>query len=251
MIHYHGAPLSGGHLTQLAYQAKHVMISYANQESAELIIEQVQSFSLDNGAFTAWKAGKKFNIEGFAEFVERWHRHPSFEFYCLPDDIAGDHHDNQKMRSKWFNLVNGDIWKKGYPVWHLHEPIEVLQEMVVAWRGIAIGSSGQYSTIGTPSWWSRMSKAMSVLCDEVGRPLVKIHGLRMLDPTIFSQFPFSSADSTNVARNCGIDKAWKGTYAPKTAKMRALVMMERIESHASASTWPGKSGMTANLELFG
>ena len=73
----------------------------------------------------------------------------------------------------------------------------------------------------------------------------------MLDPTIFSQFPFSSADSTNVARNCGIDKAWKGTYAPKTAKMRALVMMERIESHASASTWPGKLGITTNLELFG
>ena len=96
-----------------------------------------------------------------------------------------------------------------------------------------------------------MAEAMGVLCDEQGRPKVQIHGLRMLDNTVFSHFPFSSADSTNVARNCGIDKAWNGPYAPKSADTRALVMMERIEAHASAKVWSGSNGMTQNNDLFG
>lgn len=52
----------------------------------------------------------------------------------------------------------------------------------------------------------------------------------MLNPKIFAELPLSSADSTNVARNIGIDKAWKGTYVPKSKELRAEIMVERIES---------------------
>lgn len=251
MIHYHGCPLSGGTFTQTAYTAKHAMISFANKESAALIVEVCQSFCVDNGAFSFWKSGKDIDLKGFAEFLEAWHRHPAFDFYCLPDVIEGDHHDNQAIRSRWFSMVPRDIYRKGVPVWHLHEPLSVLQEMMPAYDRIALGSSGEYAIVGDRNWWDRMGEAMSVLCDEAGRPKVKIHGLRMLDPTIFSQFPFSSADSTNVARNCGIDKAWGGPYAPKTPRERALVMMGRIEAHASASTWAGHGFGGKNMDLFG
>ncbi len=251
MIHYHGCPLSGGTFTQRAYAARHAMISFANQAHAELIIEHCQSFTIDNGAFTYWKQGNSFNLDGFGEFMERWYRHPSHDWYCIPDVIGGDHHDNAKIRAAWFNTVSNDIWKKGRPVWHLHEPLDVLKEMVVAWSGVCLGSSGEYSEIGTQKWWSRMAQAMDVICDEQGRPKVQIHGLRMLDNTVFSHLPLSSADSTNVARNCGIDKAWNGPYAPKSNDTRALVMMERIEAHASAKVWVGINGCTQNHDLFG
>ncbi len=249
MIHYHGCPLSGDSFTQLAYTGRHAMVSFAAKYHMELIAEVSQTFCLDNGAYSAWKAGKKFDIDGLAGWVNIWHRHPAFDFYVLPDVIDGDHHDNEKIRAQWFNLVGSDIWKKGYPVWHLHEPLEVLQQMVVGWRGIAIGSSGQYSTVGTPDWWTRMSEAMNILCDDQGRPLVKIHGLRMLDPTVFSNFPFASSDSTNVAKACGMDARWKGAYVPPDKRTRAIVMMQRIEAHASAATWSGSLGK--NFELFG
>jgi len=42
---------------------------------------------------------------------------------------------------------------------------------------------------------------MEVCCDADGMPKTKLHGLRMLDPVIFSHMPLSSADSCNVARN--------------------------------------------------
>jgi len=251
MIHYHGIPFSGGENTHMALQSKHCFISYAHKDPAPLAIELCQSFALDNGAYSAWTAGKPFDIEGFAEWLNEWHQHPGFDFFIVPDVIGGDHHENNKIRAAWRNVCPDGAWQKGYPVWHMHEPLEVLRDLCNSFRGVALGSSGDYSIIGTQKWWHRMSEAMNIATDEQGRPLTKLHGLRMLDPTIFSHLPLSSADSTNVGRNCGIDNAWKGTYAPKTARTRALVMMERIESHASASRWTNSKGAARNMELFG
>lgn len=81
-----------------------------------------------------------------------------------------------------------------------------------------------------------MGQAMEVVCPS-GRPEVKLHGLRMLDPEVFTRFPFSSADSTNVARNIGIDGAWRGTYQPSNKAIRGIVLAERIEAQQSSSTW--------------
>ena len=132
----------------------------------------------------------------------------------------------------------------------MHEPIDVLRDLVNAFDRIALGSSGQFAIIGAPEWWTRMYEAMEVICDEERRPKVRVHGLRMLDPSRFSVLPLASADSTNVARNAGIDKRWIGPYAPVTPASRAAVLIERIEAHASASTLPEYSGHR-NFELFG
>lgn len=143
-------------------------------------------------------------------------------------------------------------FKKGVPVWHMHESIEELQFLALAYPRIALGSSGDFATVGTESWWNRMSDALDAICDDDGRPKCMLHGMRMLDPTIFSHLPLSSADSTNVARNIGIDSAWSGTYVPKSREARAMVMMERIEAHCSATRWCRQSaGVQQNLSLFG
>ena len=63
--------------------------------------------------------------------------------------------------------------------------------------------------------------------------MVKLHGLRMLNPVVFGAVPLASADSTNVARNIKFDSAWKGTYTPATKEGRVDVLVERIESHST------------------
>ena len=70
-----------------------------------------------------------------------------------------------------------------------------------------------------------------------GEPLCKIHGLRMLNPEVFTRFPFSSADSTNIGRNIGIDQTWRGNYMPPNKDMRAAVMRSRIEAHNAPNRW--------------
>jgi hypothetical protein len=77
---------------------------------------------------------------------------------------------------------------------------------------------------------------MNAVCDEQGRPPARLHGLRMLDPAIFTKLPLSSADSTNAAVNCGsLDRF--GMYVPVTASQRAAVVADRIEAHPSAAVW--------------
>ena len=144
----------------------------------------------------------------------------------------------------------------GVPVWHLHESLERLEHLINSAQAgiygrVAIGSSGQWATIGTEAWWARMDEVREVACDEAGRPKCKFHGLRMLAPTVFSHVPLASADSCNVALNVGKDKKWKGTYQPLSAQMRALVLAERIERHAAASTWSRRRGVETNEGLIG
>ena len=107
--------------------------------------------------------------------------------------IDGDYEANERLLNQWPLSV-------AVPVRHLHEPLERLTWLVRSgWSRIAFGSSGKWATPGEKGWWDRMAGAMRVICDADGMPLVKLHGLRMLDPAIFSHLPLSSADSCNVA----------------------------------------------------
>ena len=243
MIHYHGTPISGGVWDQLALARRHACVSWTSSDCLPLVAEVAQSFCLDNGAFSAWTRGEQLDIDGFIGWVNAWKKHPGFDWALIPDVIDGDEKENDAM----LRLVEcSPSW---VPVWHMHESLDRLVRLSHEWSRVALGSSGDYAVIGNDRWWGRMSQAMDVVCDD-GLPRAKLHGLRMLDPTIFSLIPFASADSTNVARNAGIDGRWKGPYAPASRATRAALMMERIEQHASASSWTGH-GSAKNYDLFG
>lgn len=234
MIHYHGTPFSGDLTVQMALKHRHACVSFASPGVLPHVAEVCQSFMLDNGAFTAWKTEKEYDGDKYCDFVCEWSKHPACDFWLIPDVIDGTEQQNRELVLRW----DLDLPSPGVPVWHLHESIDWLERLAADFGRVALGSSGEYTQIGTPGWWSRMALAMDAVTDSEGRALVKLHGLRMLDPTIFSRFPFSSADSTNVARNIGIDSRWNNSpYAPRSRSTRALIMMDRIESHASATFW--------------
>lgn len=249
MMHYHGGPITPTAAAMCAWQRRHAMISFAHPEQLPLAAEVAQSFALDNGAFSAWKSGVDVDWDKFLAWVHEWFQHPAFDFVLIPDVISGDEQDNDKMIRWWHTHSK---CRSGVPVWHLHESLDRLDQLIRCFDRVALGSSGEYAEIGTDQWWLRMSDAMSIACDSDGRPRAKLHGLRMLNPTVFSHIPLSSADSTNIARNIGIDGAWaRNSYAPKSKAMRAMVLAERIELHAAASRWSGKLGNQFNLELVG
>ena len=216
-----------------------------------IVAEVCQSFVLDNGAFTYWKQGGSINVELYANWVRRWWKHPGFDWCLIPDVIDGDEAANDAMFARWFSVGMG-FDHRCVPVWHMHESLTRLQRLCREFPRVALGSSGQWSTPGTADWWDRMGEAMDAICDKDGLPPCKLHGLRMLNPTVFSHIPLSSADSCNVARNIGIDNAWRGTYQPASKEERALILAGRIESHASAPRWNRASrGVQENKQLIG
>lgn len=239
MIPYHGLPVNPMTAAVRAVSGGHAFLTTRDLGQLGLVLECASYFALDNGAFPAWRAKKPvLDWNPFYEEVAELHRYPQFDFAVIPDVIDGAAAENDALLDEWpWRTLAPHV---GAPVWHLHESLERLARLVANWPRICLGSSGDYAQIGTQKWWTRMAEAMDVICDKSGRPCAKILGLRMLDPMIFSRFPFSSADSTNIAKNIGIDSAWKGTYLPMTKEARAAIMRERIESHQSATFWVRK-----------
>ncbi len=230
---YHGLPITPEVAAAEVAMGGNVFVSHRTPLQVKVAIELAQSFALDNGAFNAWSEGKPVtDWKPFYEWADDLRQHPACDFAVIPDVIDGSEADNDALLAEW----PMPKWF-GAPVWHMHESLERLERLAADWHRICIGSSGGYRVVGNEPWWTRMASAMRVLCDGHGRPQVKIHGLRMLNPKVFTRLPFSSADSTNIGRNIGLDQRWKGTYAPVGKAARARVMRQRIEAFNSPPVW--------------
>lgn len=238
VIKYHGLPITPATSAYSAINRGHAFVSFAHPDQLGIAVEVCQSFAVDNGAFSAWRSGNPItDWTPFFEWAEEISFIPSCDFVVIPDVIDGDLNAQTALIGAFLQHFGNRGMQVGAPVFHLHEPLGHAAYLANTWQRVCIGSSGEYAEIGTAKWWQRMNQVMNAMCDSKGRPKCKIHGLRMLDPDIFSKFPFSSADSTNIGRNVGIDSAWRGTYTPPSKDVRALVMASRIENHNSALTW--------------
>ncbi len=234
MIHYHGLPITPATAAVSAINAGHAFVSFRHKSQWSLAVDVCQSYAIDNGAFSAWMAEETVtNWEQYYEWAYECMVTPNCDFAVIPDVIDGDEAANDKLLNewplpKWF----------GSPVWHMHENLDRLARLTAEYPRVCIGSSGEFSTVGNEIWWQRIGEAMSQCCNMAGQPLCKLHGMRMLNPEIFTKIPLSSADSTNIGRNVGIDQNWKnGNYLPTTKEARAAVMRLRIESQNSPARW--------------
>lgn len=239
MISFHGTPITPESV-MASLEGRHFLVSFRHPEQVGAVMEVCSSWMADNGAFTAWRSGHP--VTNWAPYYD-WAaiRSTTCEAALIPDIIDGSEADNDTLVREW---PHGSL---GVPVWHLHESLDRLERLAAAWHRVALGSSGDFATPGNQAWWRRMDQAMEVVTDRDGFPLVKLHGLRMLDSAL-SALPLSSADSCNVARNIGLDSRWTGSYHPATKAARAIVLADRIERVEWAQRW---QGIPTTLDLFG
>ena len=198
-----------------------------------VVADVCQSFCLDSGAFSAWTRNIEMNWNQYRQWVSEWYRHPGFDFALITDVIDGGEKANDDHINRWCDDGLRDF---GVPVWHMDESIDRFERLCNSWTRVAIGSSGQWRTPNTSSWWDRISEAMGAICGEDGRPPCRLHGLRMLNPEIFVRLPLASADSTNATVNSGSSSRF-GMYKPPTAGQRAEVIASIVERQNSAPIW--------------
>lgn len=232
----HGFPLSGDEVQPVKFLKgnRSALVSFYNPKSIDIVAALSSSFVLDNGAFSNFNAGKgEVDVDAYIEWVKKYCRLPNFDWCLIPDKIDGTEEENKAKIVNWMEIC-GNI--KSVPVYHFHESLEYLEWLCENFDTVALGSSGEFWDVGSPKWWGRMAKIMNVVCDSDGYPKVKLHGLRMLDPDIFTRLPLSSADSTNAGVNAGSLKRF-GIYQPVSAGQRAEIIADRIESHVAAQKW--------------
>ena len=238
MIPYYGLPITPMEAAAAAINGGHAFVSFQYPEQIHIALMVAQSMAIDNGAFTAWKGGKPItDWSRYYAWIAELQRYPIFDFAVIPDVIDGDEQANDALVAEWPWGREAKTKGVGAPVWHMHESIERLQRLAREWPRVCLGSSGEFATVGDAKWWNRMAEALNAICDKEGLPITKLHGLRMLDPDVFSRLPLASADSTNIAQNIGIDSAWRGTYTPQSKAMRAKIMRERTESKQGIIFW--------------
>ncbi|MFW3357359.1 hypothetical protein [Aliarcobacter butzleri] len=204
MIKYHGTPLTPQKIFIQALKDRNVLVSFANPQDLEIAIKYCNKIMLDNGAFSFWTKNKEINWNKYYSWVSK--NYEKIDYYIIPDVIDGTEKENDNLINEFFMKVRfgygfHHLYSKAIPVWHIDESLERLSKLMQCFKYIAFGSSGKYSRLGTENWHNRMNDAMKIVCDENGKPKVKIHMLRCLNPKIFTQYPFYSGDSTNLARN--------------------------------------------------
>lgn len=191
MIHYHGTPLTPKeNLYKMA--GKHFCVSFADPRDANVCLQIGQSVMWDNGAFTTFTQGKKFNVNSFYEWLENKLAHPHWA--VIPDVIGGSEKEN---------LENLEGWKYpkelGAPVWHLNLSLDYLGHLCNSFPKVCFGSSGEYWEVGNLKWEQRVDEAFNFLHKKF-KCVPWIHMLRGLAMS-GKRWTFASADSVNVARN--------------------------------------------------
>jgi hypothetical protein len=154
---------------------------------------------LDNGAFSAWKAGghEPFMQQEYLDGYERWAKHVMARcpqaVGVVADTITGTTEQNRELYMS--TALNRE---RAMVVFHMHEANEYLAELLGAGFGtVAIGSSGEYAKVGTPEWHARITEIMTIVDAAADRP--RIHMMRAQSQ--HHRYDFDSSDSTNLAVN--------------------------------------------------
>ncbi len=192
-IHYHGTPITPvlkGPQGEMA--GCHFCVSYAHPADIERAHRYGQSVLLDNGAFSAWKIGRRTDWPGYYSWCDQWLAHPT-TWAVVPDVIEGETLDNVNLLRAW---PHGH---RGAPVWHLHESIAWLLELLDAWPRICFGSSGRYAEVLSSAWCMRVDNAWNEIAKR-HRRTPWVHMLRGMQ-LVNREWPFASVDSTDIARN--------------------------------------------------
>lgn len=190
MIHYHGTPITPvAALYQLT--GRHFCISHAAPQDVKRCHQIGQSVMLDNGAYSAWKSGKKTDWLAYYAWCEEWLQFPT-TWAVIPDEIDGGSQVQDALVREWPHGI------KGAPVWHMDEPLDRLLRLIEAWPRVCIGSTEEFAVVLSPAWERRMDETWDLLARK--RFLPTIHMLRGMQLS-GHRWPFASVDSTDIGRN--------------------------------------------------
>jgi hypothetical protein len=225
--HYHGTPLTPrAKLLELA--GRSFCVPFIEPRDLEVCHEIGENIMLDSGAFSAWTRGRTMDWDAYMNWAEPWLDYPT-TWAVIPDVIGGTEDENDRLLVKWY--ARGLSLADGAPVWHLHESLDRLKRLCQGYQRVCFGSSGEYAQLGSPSWHRRMHEAFDAICGNGPVP-VWVHMLRGLD-LAGSDYPFASADSTNIARNHAGTNSGRAPRSPRA-------MADEIDARQCPGRWTVK-----------
>jgi hypothetical protein len=97
VIHYHGGPITPETVARRAWTGRHAFVSYADSRGIGMAAGICQTFALDNGAYSFWKADRATDWPGYYDWAEQWLNHPACDWAVIPDVIGGTEDENDRL----------------------------------------------------------------------------------------------------------------------------------------------------------
>lgn len=193
MIHFHGTPITPKAVLE-SLHGNHFCVSHARPDQIEICHKIGQQVLIDNGAFQKSKRGQDRDWKPYFAFCEYWFGYAATRG-VVPDVIDGGTQLQDALLREWpFGK------HRGWPVWHMDEPIERLLRLIEGgWAVVCIGSTAEYWVVGSDAWMRRMDEIWNVIVSRFGI-IPAIHMLRGMQCCEWG-FPFYSMDSSDVAQN--------------------------------------------------
>lgn len=244
MIKYHGTPIGGSNRDAMLFlQGRHALVSFEAPGHLPEVMSCCESFCLDNGAFSVWRRGEgKVNEKEYLRWIQSIRDHPAFDFFIIPDVIDGTENENDEAIKRWKKI------KGGVPVYHLGESVARFNRLASEFPLVCLGSTSKWPSVGSDAWWPYIADLMDTICKN-GVPPCKLHGLRMLNPNVFTRLPLHSADSCNAAVNNHICLK-KGVYPNLERWQGSERIARRIEAYQSAAVWSRTNLEKENADIF-
>lgn len=159
------------------------------------------NFTLDSGAFSAWRLGQTLNLDSYIEFVKN-HEDLITDYVCL-DVIPGNmgqmdrtqasielsasksYENQQKMKAAGLSPI---------PVFHQGERFEWLEKYIDDEEPyIGISPYLKSSAVQMIAW---LDNCFSILTNSDGKPIVRTHGFGVTHPRMLLRYPWHSVDSS-------------------------------------------------------
>jgi hypothetical protein len=171
------------------YPAHLESFHYINKTPAgpERIREYGAKVFLDSGAFSAFTLGANIDREDYANFILD---HQDIIECASVLDAIGDPIETLKNQ-EWFDRNDVPV----LPCFHFGEPVEYLEHYVANYPRITLGGMVPIDKMVLRDWLDHLFK--NYLCDDKGKPLVKVHGFGMTTWDLMFRYPWDSVDSTS------------------------------------------------------
>ena len=207
---YHGTPITPNRVLQ-HLGARDYCVSYYRPDQVEWVNANARSWFADNGIFSAWQKGVEFSDaywQAYYDFCRRWCLDGRCSWAVIPDPIGTGTQELDYFIREW----PSDLRDHGVPVYHLDEPIHRAVALLERFGRLCVGATGEYRVILSPAFCKRMDELFNAIHAGFGfiPPIHFFRGLQLLKPEY--DWPITSADSTDVARNHNLLKRFNENY---------------------------------------
>lgn len=254
-VAYHGTPITPWAVIE-AMGARAYCVSFYRPDQAEWVDANAAEWFGDCGTFSFWQQALRSGVapetvfsrdylDAYYAWARRWCLEGSgrCKWVVIPDPIGTGTQELDALLREWPD----ELKDFGVPVYHLDEPVSRAVMLAERYGRLCVGATAEYAVILSPAFCARMDELFDALWKAFGAipPVHMFRGLQLLKPSC--DWPISSADSTDRARNHNRLKKLGAHYL--WAVQRTTDRWDRMAAHRTLA-WP-PARLLPQPNLFG